>query len=195
MAALQSLVLDGIAEVDDAVLAAAASAPALQELSVCLCQAFTDAGLAALAEGAPGLLSLRIDECGKVTDAGIAALANGCKQLQALSVRRCSKLGDEALALLASRGTLRSLCVNGLPSVSTRTLKALAMFCKESLQRLDISFCRSVPEAALGLVADSCRQLQQVQLYGSSQITRRFLLGHRSQALTEVLGFGTAASS
>lgn len=194
MPSLRSLVLDGLSEVDDAVVKALAAAPELHEVSLNMCGGVGDEGLEALAAGCPQLEALHLDECKRVTDRGLAAVADGCRGLRALSVRRCAKLSDDVLALVATRGTLQSLCVNAVPSVSSKTMRALALYCRESLTSLDVSFCRRVPEKGLGLVADRCSRLTKLQLFGCSQVGRLFLDGHSNANLTDVLGFGTAAS-
>jgi hypothetical protein len=51
--------------------------------------------------------------------------------------------------------------------------------------------CREVPEQALGLVADRCTHLQELHVFGCSQVGRRFLHGHSNDHLTKVVGVGT----
>ena len=46
-----------------------------------------------------------------------------------------------------------------------------------------LSVHRAVTDAAFGLVADSCRQLRRVVLYGCSQITSKSLHGHSNDQL------------
>ena len=48
--------------------------------------------------------------------------------------------------------------------------QALALNCKESLEYLDVSFCRGFSQRALGLVADRCHKLKYVRLLGCSQV-------------------------
>jgi hypothetical protein len=49
-----------------------------------------------------------------------------------------------------------------------------------------------VPEAGLGLVADSCPKLTKVSVFGCPQVTRRLLHGHSNDALV-FEGVGTSA--
>ncbi len=48
------------------------------------------------------------------------------------------------MAGLASNGTLATLVLNGCTSVGPATMSALASACKDSLELLDVSFCRCV---------------------------------------------------
>lgn len=193
---LRSLTLDGVTEADETVVieavagGAAARAGRLRELSLRGCAAgCTDAALAAVAAcaSAPALEALRLDECHAFSDAGLDALASTLRALRELSLRRCSpQLSDAALARLASSagaGSLRRANVSGLPGVGPLLASALAQNCSSTLEALDVSFCRSVPEEALGLVADGCPQLGELRVFGCSQLTRKFLHGHANAPL------------
>jgi hypothetical protein len=47
---------------------------------------------------------------------------------------------------------------------------ALKEFCATSLRVLDISFCRSISEDALGVLADEADKLASVVLWGCTQV-------------------------
>ncbi len=51
------------------------------------------------------------------------------------------------------------------------------------MERLDLSFCRQLHDASLGLLADACGQLRHLALFGCSSATRTFLEGHSNDAL------------
>ncbi|PNW75825.1 hypothetical protein CHLRE_12g559050v5 [Chlamydomonas reinhardtii] len=184
---LRSVRLDLIPEVDDAVLVALATRlPHLAELSLRCCQAVSDAGLRALAASArgPHLELLRIDECGgRVTDAGLAALASQCRALKVFSARRCAKLGDEALAELLRAGSVTHLCLSGVAGVGPAVADALAACCRESLEELDVSFCRKLPDRGLGLVLERCGKLRRLSVFGCSQLSAASLYGHSNAGL------------
>lgn len=63
---------------------------------------------------------------------------------QVFSARRCAKLGDEALAELLRAGSVTHLCLSGVAGVGPAVADALAACCRESLEELDVSFCRCV---------------------------------------------------
>ncbi|KAI8464772.1 MAG: hypothetical protein J3K34DRAFT_525945 [Monoraphidium minutum] len=175
--ALRRVTLDGIPEVDDAVLEALAALPSLSALSVAFCQAVTDAGVTAAAAGGR-LRELVLDDCARLTDVAIDAAARAAGGLDALSARRVPKLTDAGLAAAAGRGRLRRLAVSGVPGAGGATLSALGRCCGGSLEALDISFCRGIPEDAIGLLLDRCPRLTDLRLYGCTQVTDRLVLGH-----------------
>ncbi|KAG2430452.1 hypothetical protein HXX76_009975 [Chlamydomonas incerta] len=184
---LRAVRLDLIPEVDDAVLVALGTQlPRLAELSLRCCQAVTDGGLTALAASArgPHLELLRIDECGgRVTDAALAALASQCRAIKVFSARRCTKLGDEALAELLRAGSVTHLCLSGVAGVGPAVAGALAACCRESLEELDVSFCRKLPDRSLGLVLGRCGKLRRLAVFGCSQLSAASLYGHSNAGL------------
>ena len=80
--ALESVMLTGIPEVGNALLAEIALGLPLRHVTVARCSSVGDEGLRGLAAACPHLLTLRADACTKITDAGIVALAESCKELQ-----------------------------------------------------------------------------------------------------------------
>lgn len=52
----------------------------------------------------------------------------------------------------------------------------------DSLRSLDVSMCRAVSDAGVGSVADGCRQLSRLLVWGDTQLTGAFYDGHRRQA-------------
>lgn len=69
-------------------------------------------------------------------------------------------------------------------------LEKLATLCQNTLEKLDISFCRGIPENAIGLLVDACFNLHTLSVFGVSQLTLRFINGHRNDNLN-LLGLGT----
>lgn len=184
---LESVMLTGIPEVSNALLAEMALGLPLRHISVARCAGVSDEGLRALAAACPHLLTLRADACTKITDAGIVALAESCKELQVLSLHGCTKVSDEAVAAVALHGSLTSLNVNSIPGIGLSTIKALATATRDRLEELDISSCRNVPTEALGMLADCCVALKKLHIFCCSQITEQFLYGHSNDNL-EVVG-------
>ncbi|DBB02954.1 hypothetical protein WJX77_009284 [Trebouxia sp. C0004] len=185
--ALESVMLTGIPEVSNSLLAEMGLGLPLRHISVAKCTAIGDEGLRGLAAASPQLLTLRADQCTKITDDGVVALAESCKELQVLSLHGCTKVSDEAVAAVALHGSLHSLVVNSIPGIGLSTIKALATATRDRLEELDISWCRNVPSEALGMLADNCVALKKLHLWGCSQITEDFLYGHSNDAL-QILG-------
>ncbi|KAG8047586.1 hypothetical protein GUJ93_ZPchr0008g12293 [Zizania palustris] len=71
--------------------------------------------------------------------------------------------------------------------VGNHTAYAIAHNCSVHLEVLDLSFCRELTNEALGLIVDSCSSLRILKLFGCTQITDVFLLGH-SNSLVKIIG-------
>jgi hypothetical protein len=97
---------------------------------------------------------------------------------------------DDGVALVASNGRLVALSVASVPTVGAKTFRALASRCHDTLEELNISWCRGVTDNMLGLVADSCLRLHTVTAWGCTTITRKFTDGHSNENLCRVLGPG-----
>ncbi len=80
--ALECVMLTGIPEVSNSLLAEMGLGLPLRHISIGLCTAVGDEGLRGLAAACPQLLTLRADQCVKITDDGMVALAESCKELQ-----------------------------------------------------------------------------------------------------------------
>ncbi|EIE21398.1 RNI-like protein [Coccomyxa subellipsoidea C-169] len=184
---LRVLELNGDTEVTDDLLTEVALACPLRRLGVSNCSAVTDRGVRGVAAAAPQLTALIADDVGRLTDAALVALSESCRDIQEVSLRRCTKVTDVGVAALTLSGKLRSLNMSGIAHVGPASIKALATSCKESLEELDVSWCRGVPEAWLGVLADSCTNLLRLTIFGCSQVTTKLLNGHTNDAL-EIVG-------
>ncbi|MEW5299146.1 MAG: hypothetical protein WDW36_002189 [Sanguina aurantia] len=168
MTALCCLTLDKIAEVDDAVMSAAGTAPSLHSATSdqhpsrsytrTHCVQVDDAVMSA-AGTAPSLHSLSINLCQLVTDRGVAALAASRPQLQQLQMDDCLKITDAALL------SLHSSC-NGLRLLSLRRCAKLTdaglagLVAHGSLTTLVTNGVPAVGSATMRALAQSCHELQ-----------------------------------
>jgi DNA repair protein RAD7 len=170
-----------VGTVDDAVLQAVAS-PHLRALHVRRCSCISDAGVAAVATQATrSLKQLALSET-PVTSAALEQVAVHCPELELLSMRKCMRVKDAAaLIAIAQNGKLQSLDV-AMNRVATGALAVeLAASCAASLRTLDISFCRLVEPETVGYLLDSCQGLEDLKVFGCSQLTRACLRGHTNE--------------
>ncbi len=72
----------------------------------------------------------------------ICAVSLPVPTMQLFSARRCARFSDGALSELLSRGGLRHVCLSGVVQAGPLAARALAGCCRESLEVLDVSFCR-----------------------------------------------------
>ncbi len=96
--ALECVLLTGIPEVSNSLLAEMGLGLPLRHISVAKCTAIGDEGLRGLAAASPQLLTLRADQCTKITDDGVVALAESCKELQVKIQSTCQLACQHALA-------------------------------------------------------------------------------------------------
>jgi DNA repair protein RAD7 len=82
---------------------------------------------------------------------------------------------------LAGRNTLQFLSLNSCKEVSGKAAVAVAANCGATLERLDISFCRKIPEAAVTHLTEWCPGMKQVWLWGCTQLTKTFFAGLRPE--------------
>jgi hypothetical protein len=168
----------------------AAARPCLAELHVCRCSAITDGGLDALCAASTSLSALSLAMT-TISDAGLASVAMHCPHVRDLNVRKCVKLTAEAtLVAVAQNGMLRRVDVSLCKAVSGVLLLEIAAHCSATLEELDVSFCRQVPAAALGHLLDECSMLQELRVFGCSQLTRAAVHGHCNERV-RVIGAPT----
>ena len=129
---------------------------------------------------APVCLSLR--PCPPA--ARVSSRADGAPALERLSLKGCVQLSDAAIeALAAGCSGLRTLSLNKIPALSDAALIALRTHCAPTLESLDISWCRGVTDHGVGALVDASEQLEQLSVWGCTQLTRRFYDGHSRDAL------------
>lgn len=159
----------------------------LREIVLARCNTLTDAAIAAIGPCCPSLQRLDLAHLSLLTDVAIAHITDNLSKIQVLNVRRC-KFSDEAIAafVTASGMALRNLSLNSVHQVADQTILALARHSNACLECLDLSFCRLVDDECLGLLADACLQLQELKLYGCTQVTDKFLNGHSNLKLKVV---------
>lgn len=158
----------------------------LRTLRLTNCPLLTDHTLDSVSALCPVLETLEADTLPLVTTQGVEYIANGLPKLHTLSLRQCTGVADSAplLSLVERCGPgLRHLAVGGIPSVDDRLVVALVTHASDSLTFADFSWCRKVTENAMGLLADSCTRLKHLELWGCTQMTSRFMLGHRNEHL------------
>lgn len=109
-----------------------------------------------------------VSEIGRGSFENVRYVLQGCRRIKS----------EAAFVALASAGRLRSLSVAEVAPVTGAVLRALAASCARSLVDLDISFCRDVPAAALGLLLDAASNLESVKMYGCTQMTSECVHGH-----------------
>ncbi|KAL5222793.1 hypothetical protein ABZP36_027506 [Zizania latifolia] len=160
----------------------------MKELAFAGCLKLTSSSIKTIAVNCPELSSLDLRNLSKLRDSAMRHLGNGCRLIKKLKLQR-NTFSDEAVChfLEQSGGYLTELCLNNVAKARNHTAYAIAHNCSVRLEVLDLSFCRELTNEALGLIVDSCSSLRILKLFGCTQITDVFLLGH-SNSLVKIIG-------
>ncbi|XP_027066782.1 uncharacterized protein [Coffea arabica] len=150
----------------------------IKELVLADCMKLTDSSVRVIVEYCSELCAIDLSNLCNLTDTAIGYLANGCQAIQALKLCR-NTFSDEAVAayLETCGDTLRELSLSNVKQVAQNTAISLARLSR-NLQYLDLSWCRNLTNEALGLIVDGCLSLKVLKLFGCTQVTDVFLLGH-----------------
>ncbi|KAI3978168.1 hypothetical protein MKX01_012999 [Papaver californicum] len=156
----------------------------LKELDFSDCRKLTDKSLKAVGEHCSTLQTLHLVNLHKLTDSSLGYLANGCQLIQTLKLRG-NAFSDEAVAafLEATGEPLTEFSLNKVKKVGNHTAISLARCCSKNLLSLDLSWCRSLKDSALGLIVESCSNLKILKLFGCTQITSEFVNGHSNKCV------------
>ena len=67
--------------------------------------------------------------------------------------------------------------------MANHTALSIANNLSDSLLELNVSFSRRVNSSALGMIADKCTKLKNVNIWGCTQLTNKFFDGHSNDGL------------
>lgn len=190
---LEALYLNGIVEIDDDFLSSGAlkGLVNLQVLSLAHCIHVTDTGVKSIGSALQKLHTIVLDHCNLSSD-GIKYLVDGCPRLRSVSLKRCSLLIDEDILYLINRCEIHKLYLSGLKKLTGKCVDSLVRNRSKTLEELDLSWCRKIPEEALGYLCDSCPLLEKLILWGCNHVGKDFSSGLRN---TNVLIIGISDHS
>lgn len=158
---------------DDWVVAMCTSNPGIRSLTLDGCTGLTDEcihGLAFLDQ----LQTVSLRGLDQLTDEGFAALWNGWQNPGLLGVdfQKCIGLGDRVVGALLSHsaGTLVEALLNSVYGVTKQALMETPLL--PLLTRLDLGFVRTVDDAVVARLGESCPLLELLEVYGDPGVTR-----------------------
>jgi len=160
----------------------------LSSLSLAHCKGITDKGIKAISSKNPGLRHIILDEC-SVTSQGVMWLVDDCPELRELSLKRCDKVDDDAVSYLAQKCEIQKLNLNAVTNLTGGAIEALVNGCSKTIVELDVSWCRGIPQQALGYMVQHCPRLARVTAWGNTQLEEPFLYGHGNDSL-DIIGRG-----
>jgi len=184
---LISIDLSSIPAVNDAVLEALGTHPAIQKVKLNGCAAITDNGLITLAScRQKAITSLDLGYCDRVTDAGLRSLAPLVLNLEHISLYCCQRVTDEGIGHLVSHCMkLSSLNLSLIPQLTDVTLRRLAFqnhlrassppteatFIPPRLKQITLYGSRQLRDGGFQML-QNCRNLEVLDLFGCVNLTR-----------------------
>lgn len=165
---------------DGFIVGLAASIPELQEISVARCSQLSDVAVEGILNACRGLKVLDVSDLHQITDQCFEPVRKHSHALKRVSMRCCLGLTDAALEHIAFGANmyLETLEMSSVSQATDVSMMALKEHCASGLSTLDISFCRSISEDAVGILTDEASKLTSLVLWGCTQITARFLTRH-----------------
>ena len=209
LTALEALNIAGMEKMDDASFAKVVEriGGQLRSLDLSGCEEITGESLKLLGRHCGRLEHLRLEGCYgiegddlKVAFEEGAAQGSGATaplaQLKTLCLREV-ETDDETVEAIAKHAgaSLRTLELDSSGVLTDRSLLAIGRRCNASLRTLDLSFQREVTDDGLGWMVDHCTALRHLALWGCTQVTMRFLQGHRNIGLRVEGSFRAACAA
>jgi hypothetical protein len=134
--------MDGVKEVNDAVLTLLKEKSRLEVLNLAGCEHLTDGNFQFLAHGSGSLLYLDISDT-KISPNSIKLFAENSPLLEVLLMKRCHNLSDVGIKAVGDLARLREFSVHHCDKVSG---KSVAAFKQMKLEIFDIGFCKDVAD-------------------------------------------------
>lgn len=110
-------------------------------------------------------------------------LIDGCRRLTKLFLEELDVPDAHLARLLANGSPFTHLSMRRMPGAGNQSCIAISRHLDESLAELDVSFSRNMNSSGLGLIADSCKRLRVLSIWGCTQITNKFYDGHSNDDL------------
>ncbi|MCD7473099.1 hypothetical protein HAX54_014690 [Datura stramonium] len=133
----------------------------------------TDKSLHLVADNYQELESLNITRCIKMTDSGLQRILLNCSSLQNLNLYALSTLTDETFKKISLLPHLRFLDLCGAQNLTDDGLSCIAM-CK-NLVSLNLTWCVRVSDVGVVAIAQGCRSLAFLSLFGILGVSDRCL--------------------
>ena len=141
----------------------------LLHLNLSNCYTLGDNGIKS-AEHCKRLKFVTLSRCVNVTDTGIKCLTKNCKELTNLDLTLCNKITNDGIITIAQNlKLLQSIVLKGL-DISDKAVEAIANSC-QNLQKIDLTNCRQITDSGVAALSSKCRMLRELNVEECFKIT------------------------
>uniref|UniRef100_A0A1D1XK87 F-box protein At3g58530 n=1 Tax=Anthurium amnicola TaxID=1678845 RepID=A0A1D1XK87_9ARAE len=137
------------------------------------CKNISDQSLYLIADNYTALDKLNLTRCIKLTDAGLQQTLLNCLCLRSLNLYALSSFTDNAYKKLSFLKHLRFLDLCGAQNLTDEGLSSISA-CKD-LVYLNLTWCVRVSDVGMLAVAEGCRSLELLSLFGIVGVTDKCL--------------------
>ncbi|XP_052141796.1 F-box protein At3g58530 isoform X1 [Oryza glaberrima] len=155
------------------------------DLNLSGCKNISDKGMQLVADNYEGLKKLNITRCIKLTDDGLQEVLQKCSSLESLNLYALSSFSDKVYKKIGSLTNLTFLDLCGAQNVTDDGLSCISRCV--CLTYLNLSWCVRVTDVGVVAIAQGCRSLQLLSLFGIVGVTDvclEALSKHCSRSLT-----------
>ncbi|PIN07811.1 hypothetical protein CDL12_19630 [Handroanthus impetiginosus] len=143
------------------------------DLNLSGCKNVTDESLKLIAENYQGLQQLNLTRCVKLTDKGLQMILVKCSSLLSLNLYALSSFTDAAYKKISLLVHLQFLDLCGAQNLSDDGLSCIAQ-CK-NLTSLNLTWCVHITDQGVIAIAEGCRSLEFLSLFGIVGVTDKSL--------------------
>ncbi|CAG8809695.1 23257_t:CDS:2, partial [Gigaspora margarita] len=129
----------------------------------------TDKSICEIPRFNSNIQSLKFNNCNRLTDVTIHTLVGSYLDLRKLDLSNCERITDIGIRQITQCHNLEHLALNSLEFLSNKTICIIAYSCP-NIFHFNLEFCH-VTDTAVEAIAQSCRSMEYLNIYGSEYIT------------------------
>ncbi|KAL6629489.1 hypothetical protein ACP70R_029254 [Stipagrostis hirtigluma subsp. patula] len=139
------------------------------DLNMSGCKNISDKGIRLIANNYQGLKRLNITRCVKLTDDGLREVLQKCSSLESLNLYALSSFTDKVYKEIGSLAYLTFLDLCGAQNLTDDGLACISRC--GGLTYLNLTWCVRVTDAGVVAIAQGCRSLELLSLFGIIGVT------------------------
>ncbi|XP_003572520.1 F-box protein At3g58530 [Brachypodium distachyon] len=141
----------------------------IMDLNLSGCKNISDKGMHLVADNYQGLRKLDITRCIKLTDDGFQEVLQQCSALESLNLYALSSLTDKVYTKIGYLANLMFLDLCGAQNLTDDGLACISRC--GGLKYLNLTWCVRVTDVGVVAIAEGCRSLELLSLFGILGVT------------------------